>query len=129
MAHAHNSGAHGHHIIPYKVYFVVFGGLLFLTITTVLTAKLDLGGFNVPLALAIATVKAALVVAFFMALKYDKKINRMVFGVGILFVFVFLGFVMLDTEFRGAFDPMKGMTVDQHDAYMAEQEARAAAIE
>jgi len=119
-----HGGGHVHHIIPYKVYYLVFGGLIFLTATTVFTASLDLGLFSVPVALAIAIVKAALVVAFFMALKYDTRVNLLVFTIGLFFVAVFLGFTLLDTEFRGTFDKMKGSTISEQQREMDEIQKR-----
>jgi len=122
MSKEHES--HGHHIIPLKVYWAVFGGLILLTLTTTEAAALDLGGFNVPVALLIAGAKATLVVLFFMALKYDKKVNAMIFSVGLIFVLVFIGFVLLDTEFRGEFDSMLQGTVTDQKASEAELQAR-----
>ena len=122
MSKEHES--HGHHIIPLKVYWAVFGGLILLTLTTTEAAALDLGGFNVPVALLIAGAKATLVVLFFMALKYDKKVNAMIFSIGLIFVLVFIGFVLLDTEFRGAFDSMLQGTVTDQKATEAELQAR-----
>jgi cytochrome c oxidase subunit 4 len=124
MAHEHDSHGHGHHIIPVKVYWAVFIGLLFFTIITVLAAYVNLGPLNIPLALAIAGAKATLVVMFFMALKYDKKINVMIFSIGLLFVLVFMGFVLLDTEFRGEFDPIQRGTVAEQQATEAQLESR-----
>jgi len=93
---------HGHHIIPLKVLGTVFGALVALTIITVLTAKyVDLGPLNLPLALVIASTKAGLVVAYFMALKYDNKVNTLAFAIGTIFVIVFLTFTLFDTAFRG----------------------------
>ena len=92
---------HGHHIIPKKLLYKVFGALVVLTILTALTAQIDLGPGNVPLALAIAGTKAALVVMFFMALKYDKRVNTLVFTLGTVFAVVFLVFTLFDTAFRG----------------------------
>lgn len=122
--HENDGHGHGHHIIPLKVYWAVFGGLIFLTVVTVLSHYVDLGGFNVPLVLLIATAKASLVVMFFMALKYDKKVNAMIFSVGLLFVFVFIGFVLLDTEFRGEFDPIQQGTVTEQQLSDKAMEAR-----
>ena len=93
--------AQGHHIASTRMLTTVFGGLVFLTILTVVTSRLDLGAFNVPLALLIATTKGALVVGFFMALKYDNRVNSLVFAVGSLFVIVFITFTLLDTAYRG----------------------------
>lgn len=102
QAHAHTTeGPHAHHIIPRSTLLKVFGGLIVLTVITVLTAQINLGAFNVPLALAIASAKAALVITFFMALKYDKRVNLLVFIVGALFVLIFLTFTVFDVAFRG----------------------------
>jgi cytochrome c oxidase subunit 4 len=101
MSHAH-AGGHGHHIIPARTLWSVFGALVFLTVFTVLTAEfVNLGPFNIVLAILIAIVKAGLVVSFFMALKWDNKVNALVFAVGCIFVVVFLAFTLFDTEFRG----------------------------
>ena len=96
----------------------MFAGLIFLTITTVIIASFDLGLLSVPVALAIAIVKAALVVAFFMALKYDSRVNLLVFTIGLFFVAVFLGFTLLDTEFRGTFDKTKASTISEQQREM-----------
>lgn len=92
---------HGHHITPKRTLLIVFGTLILLTIITGLTAQLDLGVLNVPLALAIASSKAALVALFFMALKYDNPVNGLAFSLGVVFVSVFLIFTLFDTIFRG----------------------------
>jgi len=90
-----------HHIIPIKTLTAVILTLAALTVVTVLVAQLDLGPLNVPVALAIAGVKASLVVAIFMGLKYDTRTNALVLAVGSIFVLVFIVFVLLDTSFRG----------------------------
>lgn len=110
-AHEHDGEHHEHHIIPLKVYLTVFGSLIALTIITVLTARVDLGILNVPLAMTIAGFKCTLVVMYFMALKYDKKINVLVFSVGIMFVLIFMGITMLDTELRGYLADEKGVVL------------------
>ncbi|PIQ63714.1 MAG: oxidase [Bacteroidetes bacterium CG12_big_fil_rev_8_21_14_0_65_60_17] len=90
-----------HHITPIKTLVQVIVALFALTILTVATSRLDLGAFDVLVALAIALTKGALVVSVFMALKYDNKVNAVVFGIGALFVIVFLAFTLFDTAFRG----------------------------
>ena len=121
MVHAqHSAEQHGHHIVPLKTLLTVFGGLITLTVITVLTAQIDLGSLNVPLALAIAITKATLVVMFFMALKYDRPVNTLVFSIGILFVLIFLTFTWFDTGFRGDLGNVDSMTI-QDRTYMEEQ--------
>ncbi len=87
--------AHPH---PHGVgrYVVIWVLLLVFTVTTVLTGRLDLGALNLPLALTIASVKATLVVLFFMHLSESHGVNRLVFVVSILFVLVLIAGVFGD---------------------------------
>jgi cytochrome c oxidase subunit 4 len=71
-------------------YFVVWILLLVFTATTVITGRLDLGRANLPIALMIATIKATLVVLFFMHMKEAPGANRIVFVVSVLFSIVLL---------------------------------------
>ncbi len=95
MAHAE------HHITPKKTLIQVFLTLIVLTLFTIFTSRLDLGTFNVPLALFIAVVKASFVVLIFMALRHDNRVNAVIFAVGGAFVLIFLIFTLFDTSFRG----------------------------
>ncbi len=89
-----------HHIIPLKTYFTIFGILIGLTILTVLASKLEFGAFNAVVAFAIASVKAALVLGFFMHLKYDNLMNRVIIGSGVFFLLVLWFFSVLDIGTR-----------------------------
>jgi cytochrome c oxidase subunit IV len=104
MAGNHNSGhdthAHTHHIIPMKVYLTVFGTLLAMTLITVWAATMDFGVMNTPVALLIATFKAALVLMFFMHLKYDNMMNRVIVAIALFFVFLLFLFSGLDIYTR-----------------------------
>ena len=112
MAHTeHPTSEHSHHIIPKSILLKVFLSLVVLTVVTVLVAQADLGALDVPVALAIAGVKAALVVTFFMALKYDKKVNTLVFSTGAIFVSIFLVFTLIDTAFRGSLGIQNAQTI------------------
>jgi cytochrome c oxidase subunit 4 len=71
-------------------YFLIWGILLGFTILTVVTGRMDLGAANLPIALTIATVKATLVVLFFMHLSDAHGANRLVFVVSILFMLVLM---------------------------------------
>jgi cytochrome c oxidase subunit 4 len=57
---------------------------------TVAAAFINLGPFNTIVALAIATIKATLVVLFFMHLSESHGVNRLVFVVSILFMLVLI---------------------------------------
>lgn len=87
----------GHHIVPFSVNLKTFIALVLLTIFTVYTAEyVDLGHFNIVLAMAIAGLKAFIVLSWFMHLKYDGKMNKMIFITAFLFLGLLLGFSALD---------------------------------
>lgn len=76
-SHDNHSGAHGHHpLVPIPVYVYTLLALVVLTVLTVGASYMDFGKFNIVVNIGIATVKAALVMAFFMGLKYDNNLNR-----------------------------------------------------
>ena len=74
----------GHHIVPLKVYYTIFGILLLCTYLTVQIAFFDLGALNAIAALAIAVFTATLVVLFFMHVKYSTRLTWLV-ALGALF--------------------------------------------
>jgi len=98
--HAHGHGHDGEfsHPMPIWMLFAVFGALLFLTVATVYQSQFDLGNMEVWASLTIATVKAGLVIAFFMHLVWDKPLNAIVILGSLIFVALFLGFTMMDAE-------------------------------
>jgi cytochrome c oxidase subunit 4 len=61
------------HIIPSKIYYLIWISLMVLTVVTAAVAFVDLGQFNTVVALVIATFKATLVVLFFMHVKYTSE--------------------------------------------------------
>jgi cytochrome c oxidase subunit IV len=90
------------HLVPVRTYLAVFLALLLLTVATVGAARVDLGepviaGLHLPLnmlvAVAIAALKAVLVVAFFMHVKYSGKLVQVVVASAV----VFLGLMLVIT--------------------------------
>ena len=90
----------GHHIVSTVILGRVCAGLLALTALTVITSRFHLGLLAGPVAFVIAAVKAFLVMAFFMGLKYDAKSNRMIFATGFFFLAVLFFFCFLDITTR-----------------------------
>jgi cytochrome c oxidase subunit 4 len=88
--------AHNSHIVPAKMYVLIWAVLLVLTLTTVLVSFVDLGPFNPVLALLIATIKATLVALFFMHLRNSSKMTMVVAIAGIFWLFIMLSFTMTD---------------------------------
>jgi cytochrome c oxidase subunit 4 len=67
-----------HHITPLPVYFAVFAALAIGTLLTWYASTINLGWANTPIALVIATIKAVLVILFFMHLKYSTRLTWVV---------------------------------------------------
>ena len=84
------------HTIGFKTYFFVLVALLIFTAITVGVAQIDFGAFNAFFAMLIATVKASLVLLYFMHLKYENKIYWVVFGSAVFFVGLLFLFSKLD---------------------------------
>ncbi len=90
-----------HHVVELKTNITTLLALIGLTIVTVLTAKfVDLGEYNLHLAMFIASVKAGVVLAWFMHLKYDGMMNRAIALCGVAFLFLFVGFSYIDLFYR-----------------------------
>lgn len=90
------SKGHTHHVTPVSTLFIVFGTLFALTILTVLAARQDFGALNTPIALGIAVVKASLVVIYFMAVRYNTPLTKVVVVAGIFWLMIMFGLTMGD---------------------------------
>jgi len=88
------------HVLPKKLYFMVFLALIVLTAITTGAAFIDLGPFNTVVALAIAVIKGSLVVLFFMHLKYQTGMTRVVILAALLWLAVLIGITMSDVFTR-----------------------------
>ena len=86
-----------HHIASVGLYVTIFVALMVLTGLTVAVTYVDLGRFNLVVALAIAVFKASLVVLYFMHMRYDKPFNAIVFIAALGFVALFVFLSLMDT--------------------------------
>jgi cytochrome c oxidase subunit 4 len=92
-------GEHGvGHVVPVKILATTGFALLVLTVITVYVASFDFGNINIWVALSIASVKASLVVLFFMHLRYDRPFNGIIFVTALAFVALFISFTLTDTR-------------------------------
>jgi cytochrome c oxidase subunit 4 len=89
-----NHDGKGH--IALATYWQILGLLLVLTVITVAAAQVDFGAMNTVIAMAIASVKAFFVLAFFMHLKYDNKLYIVCFFTAIFFLLVLYFFCWVD---------------------------------
>ena len=86
------------HVVPLWLLAAVFAALLLLTGLTVAAAQVDLGNLNLYLALGIAAVKASLVALFFMHLFWDRPFHSLIFIGCLLFVSLFIGVTLTDSQ-------------------------------
>ena len=81
---------HGEHrIVQPGTYIAVYVALLIFTGLTVVAAFVDLHIFNPVIAVAIACIKAVLVILFFMHVIFQSKLIKMTVGAG-FFTFLIL---------------------------------------
>ena len=100
-AHAHHADLGHEHVTPLSVYFGIFATLMVLTAITVAVAWVDLGSLNILVALGVAVFKAALVVLYFMHLKYSSKLTWIVVASGLFWMMILFGITMADYLTRG----------------------------
>jgi len=92
--HSHHGGEH--HIVPKRIYFAVFFALIVLTWVTTFVSRVDLGRWNIFVALAIAICKASLVVLFFMHIWYSSKLTKMIISCAVFWLILLLFITMTD---------------------------------
>ncbi len=84
--------------MPWRLLATIWLALVGLTAVTVAAAEVDLGRWNLVIALAIATLKASLVLLFFMHLRWDRPFNGVLFISMLLFVALFISFALMDSS-------------------------------
>jgi len=103
QVHAHISGL--------GFYVGIFLALICFTVLTVVLSNVHLGKLNLVVAIVIASMKASLVVLFFMHLRYDTRFYSIILVVSLLFIGVFFAYTTNDTERRGEIDLDQGVKV------------------
>lgn len=98
-AHGHSEDGHDFaHPMPIPMLLAVFAALVLLTIATVAQASFEFGSMEVAVVMIIATIKAGLVMAFFMHMAFDKPFNVIVFLSSFVFVGLFVIFTLSDSR-------------------------------
>jgi len=88
------------HIVSYKIIVIIWLVLLVLTGVTVAVSYLNLGALNIWVALGIASTKSALVISFFMHMKYERPIFKLCLLVTLCILAIFIGFTFIDVLYR-----------------------------
>ena len=102
MAQLHNSEntrkADHVHVVPPKLLLAVYGVLLVLTLITVKVTDIEMGDFNIWVALLVALIKASVVALYFMHLRWDSPFNAICLIAALFFVVIFIGVAVLDSR-------------------------------
>ena len=92
------------HIVPKRTYFAIWIALLILTAATAYVSTLNLHvvwglrdiSLNAVVALLIASLKASLVVLFFMHVKYSPRLTAVVVFAGVFWLLILMTLSMAD---------------------------------
>lgn len=89
------------HVLSRTTYVLIFVVLLILTVVTYLVSRIELGVWNTPVALGIATVKMSLVALFFMHVIHSTRVTWLVIGASAIWLSLLLGGTLADAMTRG----------------------------
>ena len=90
-----------HHQASLAVYFTVFAALMVLTVLTVAVSRVDLGALNTAVAMAIAVLKASVVVLWFMHVIHSPRLTWIVVISSVLMLAVLFVLTFADYLTRG----------------------------
>jgi cytochrome c oxidase subunit 4 len=85
-----------HSIPSVRTYVLIWAILTFMTFTTYAIAQVDLGPWNIVVALLIAFFKMMLVILFFMNVKADSPLTKLFAGAGFFWLILLLGQFFID---------------------------------
>lgn len=97
---AHTTDTSAPHPLGYGLLVGIWAALMALTAVTVAAARVDLGFLNIVAALGVASVKASLVVFWFMHLKYENRILKGMVALAFVVLAIFIGFTFWDVGLR-----------------------------
>jgi cytochrome c oxidase subunit 4 len=88
------------HIVSPKIYLLIFLTLMAGTAATVWAAYQNFGPFNIVIALGIATLKATLVVLYFMHARYSPGRTQLVIVCSVFWLAIMLALTLADYQTR-----------------------------
>jgi cytochrome c oxidase subunit 4 len=94
---AHGTAQNVGHVVPLRLLVGVLAALLVLTVITVAVTWVNLGAFNLVIALVIAVIKASLVLLYFMHLRWDRPFNAVVIIASLALVVLFIILTLMDS--------------------------------
>lgn len=108
---------HSHHIIEPVVYYKVFGALMVLLFLTVgagledFSVRFNWAPANIVIALIIAIAKAALVILYFMHVKFSSRLTQFFALIALLFLAIMFFFTFADYFSRNWIPIVSGFNI------------------
>lgn len=88
------------HQLGYGTYIMVWAGLVALTAVTVSVSGLNLGSITLTIAIMIAAAKSALVLNYFMHVKFEHTVFKIFIAVCIVTFIIMISLTFTDLSFR-----------------------------
>ena len=90
-----------HSIPSVRTYVTIWAILTTMTFVTYYVAQIELGAWNIVVALLIAFFKMMLVILFFMNVKAESPLTKLFAGAGFFWMILLLGQFFIDYVSRG----------------------------
>lgn len=84
----------------YRIYAAVWAALIILTFLTVVISRSAAAGVTLIIALSIATVKAALIIYYFMNIRFEKGVLRLFIPLTAVLIAILITLVFTDVAYR-----------------------------
>src|ERR687894_170597 len=91
-----NQDPHGEFHVSMATYNIIFLWLMVLLVVTVVAAFINLGPLNMPVAMIIASIKAALVVLYFMHVKFASRLTKVFVAASFLWLVILFAMTFMD---------------------------------
>jgi cytochrome c oxidase subunit 4 len=88
------------HTVSTRTFVLVWIALLVLTGVTIMAARLHMGPWSMLTNILIASTKASLVLWFFMHLKYEGRLFKLLIFVPIITISIIIGLTFFDIWYR-----------------------------
>jgi cytochrome c oxidase subunit 4 len=83
-----------------KTFIFVWIALICLTGLTIKAAQMQMGGWSMAANITIASAKASLVLWFFMHLKFENRLFKLLFFVPLMTISIIIGLTFFDIWYR-----------------------------
>jgi cytochrome c oxidase subunit IV len=90
------------HIVPRKIYVLIWASLMLLLLLTWAVAQFNLGPFNAVAALTIAVTKMLLVILYFMHVRYSERRIWIFVAAGFIWLLIMIDLTLGDYLTRAA---------------------------